>query len=235
MRRQWKCRSPCRIRIRHRPIWRQPRRRGCRGSGGDDRVGQCRGVGQQCRGRDGNPRDPADRRGLERRRDGGQRGRLRSPCSRRRSGGCGGRGRDCFRGSGGGDHRRRRGSCLGAWRWTPRKLPRRPRRRLPHMAEAAIAAAMTELHIDGTIKTVGESSVDADADTSYESARTRHRHSVHRLSATMSRARQTTFPERHFVQTTVRRSRRSEVCASRRRPDRSISASRLTRPTTRLA
>ena len=30
------------------------------------------------------------------------------------------------------------------------------------MAEAAIAAAMTELHIDGTVKTVGESSVDAD-------------------------------------------------------------------------
>ena len=34
------------------------------------------------------------------------------------------------------------------------------------MSEAAIEAAMTELHIDGTIKTVGESSVDADADAS---------------------------------------------------------------------
>ena len=34
------------------------------------------------------------------------------------------------------------------------------------MAKAAVAAAMTELHIDGTVKTVGESSVDADADTS---------------------------------------------------------------------
>ena len=33
------------------------------------------------------------------------------------------------------------------------------------MSEAALAAAMTELHIDGTVKTVGDSSVDADADT----------------------------------------------------------------------
>lgn len=33
------------------------------------------------------------------------------------------------------------------------------------MAEAAIAAAMTELHVDGTVKSVGDSSVDADADT----------------------------------------------------------------------
>ena len=30
------------------------------------------------------------------------------------------------------------------------------------MAEAAIAAAMTELHIDGTMKSAGESSIDAD-------------------------------------------------------------------------
>ena len=29
---------------------------------------------------------------------------------------------------------------------------------LPHMADAAIAAAMTELHIDGTVKSVGDSS-----------------------------------------------------------------------------
>ena len=28
------------------------------------------------------------------------------------------------------------------------------------MAEAAIAAAMTELHIDGTVKSAGESSID---------------------------------------------------------------------------
>ena len=31
------------------------------------------------------------------------------------------------------------------------------------MAEAAIAAAMTELHIDGTMKSVGDSTVDATA------------------------------------------------------------------------
>ena len=34
------------------------------------------------------------------------------------------------------------------------------------MADAAIAAAMTELHIDGTVKTVGDSSVDASAELS---------------------------------------------------------------------
>ena len=55
-------------------IW-NPGGGGRRGRGGDDRVGQCRGVGQQCRGRDDDPRDPADRRRLELRRHGGPRGR----------------------------------------------------------------------------------------------------------------------------------------------------------------
>ena len=38
------------------------------------------------------------------------------------------------------------------------------------MAAAAIAAAMTELHIDGTVKTVGESSVDAEMGQADQSA-----------------------------------------------------------------
>ena len=53
----------------------------------------------------------------------------------------------------------------GPWQTQPRTLPRRPRRRLAEMAEAAIAAAMTELHIDGTVKSLGDSTVDATAGT----------------------------------------------------------------------
>ena len=85
------------------------------------------------------------------------------------------------------------------------------------MSAAAIEAAMTELHIDGTIKTVGESSVDADAEARAV-RRTRHRRSVHRsCRRNVGRAR---LPRRsgRGVRSYYRSEQRSGVCASRRRP-----------------
>ena len=71
------------------------------------------------------------------------------------------------------------------------------------MSEAAIAAAMTELHIDGTIKTVGESSVDADADAS-SSPPVAATATVYTGFQDYVRRATPTVPGKEFVHTTVR-------------------------------
>ena len=72
------------------------------------------------------------------------------------------RGRDCFRGSGGGGDRREAEAAL-RMALDAQDAAEAAEATADTMAAAAIAAAMTELHIDGTVKTVGESSVDAAA------------------------------------------------------------------------